>query len=85
MAKKAIRYERIIFQPGGVRIVQIGKSGRQSCTTLPDSLQEARDLIRLGPNSSGESFNRGPGDDFILNNPCELKYYLDGKLVAHLK
>lgn len=85
MANKATRYERIIFYPGGVKVVNIGKTGRQSCTTLPESLQECRDLIKAGPNSSGDTFNRGPGDVFILNNRCELKYYLDNRLVAHLK
>ena len=76
---------RIIFKPGGSVVVPIGKAGRQSCTTLPDSLQEARSLIGNLHDNSDEPFSRGRGDEYILNNPCELKYYFNGKLVAHLK
>jgi len=87
MAKKAPRYLREIYHAGTYKIVPIGKRNvwQQSCTTLPDSLDEARELIRNGPNSDGDSFKRGPGDDFILNNPVELKYYHNGVKVAHLK
>ena len=87
MAEKAVRYVRIIFLPGGVKVVDIGNGSKQSCTTLPDSLQEARELIKEWKVSSskGETHQRGAGNEFILNNDCELKYYLNKKLVAHLK
>lgn len=84
MATKAKRYQRIIFLPGGVVIVQIGINGRVTCTTLPDSMEEIREAARqFKPGAA--SFERGRGDEYILNNKCEVKYYLNGKLVRHLK
>ena len=85
MAIKAPRYLREIYYAGTNKVVPIGRKGQQSCTTLPESVQDTRDQIKLGPNSGGEQFARGAGDEFILNNPCELKYYLNGKLIKHLK
>ena len=84
MATKATKYQRIVFEPGGVRIVPIGLNGRVTCTTLPDSLEEVREILSK-LNGLGEVYGIGRGDDYIMKNPCELKYYLDGKLVRHLK
>ena len=84
MAQKATRYKRIIFQSNGITVVPIGRGGRQDCTTLPDDAAELRRLIAAGPNSGGDVFCRGPGDEFILNNPCVVKYYLGGKLITSI-
>lgn len=83
--RRATKFERIIFYPGGQKIVDIGKNGRQTCTLVPDTLAQARSLIKTWPLRPGFSHSRGPGDDFILNNDCEVKYYENGKLIAHLK
>lgn len=83
MAQRAVRYQRIIFEKGGIRIVPVGPNGRITCTTLPDSLAECREMIKKLKDEP--PFERGKGDDYILNNECEVKYYLNGKLVLHLK
>lgn len=82
------KYVRIVFYPTGTKVVPIGKTGRVTCTNLPDSLQELRDnILRNTRPTVGEPFSRGNGDDFILHNPCEVKYYTQGgkKLLKHLK
>lgn len=85
--KRATRYERIIFQPGGTKIAPIGKTGKTTCTNLPDTMQEVVDHIQRNTHlKPGQPFVRGTGDQYILDNPgCELKYYLDGKQVRHIK
>jgi hypothetical protein len=73
--QKPVRYQRIVFEPGGIKVVPIGSTGRVSCINLPDSLQELRDAIAAGcSNEPGEPFARGTGDDYILNEPCEVRY-----------
>jgi len=89
MALRAIKYERIIFETGGTRIVQLGKNcGRNTCTTLPDTMEEVRNGIKkyLRNNlKERKTHTAGSGDLYILENKCELKYYQDGKLVKHLR
>lgn len=82
------KYVRIVYQPGGTHVVNIGKTGRVTCTNLPDSLQELRDNIMKNTRPTvGEPFSRGNGDDYILHDPCEVKYYCSAtkKLLRHLK
>lgn len=83
MALRATKYQRIVFEPGGIRIVPIGANGRVTCTTLPDTLAELREMaskLKAEP-----PFEVGAGDRYILENDCEVKYYLNKKLVLHLK
>lgn len=85
--KKATRYERQIYEPCNIKLVNIGKYGRATCTNLPDNKQEVIDSINENTHTrDGEPFSRGAGDEYILNNPnCVLRYYLDGKLVRTIR
>lgn len=81
-------YERIIKEPGSHRVVNIGLRrgknviGRVSVGKIPESPAEALELLRdikgLGDDPNGV-FARGTGDQYILDNDCDLYYYIDGR------
>lgn len=80
---KAVRYMREIRDYAGVKIIPVGKNYRQSCTTLPDSVDELREQAKQFAGT--DEFKRGSGMDYILNNPCTLVYYQDGKQILRLQ